>query len=472
MRSYDAVVVGAGPNGLACAVTMARAGRSVLLREANETVGGAARSAELTLPGFVHDPFSAVHPLGIGSPFFRTLPLAEHGLEWVHPPTPLAHPLDDGSVATLERSIGATAERLGPDADAYASLLRPLAAQWNDLSREILAPLHIPRHPFLLARFGLRAIQPAEGFLKRKFRGRKARALIAGSAAHSGVPLSKPATAAFGLVLTIAGHAVGWPIPRGGSQSIADALAAYLRSLGGEIITGEPVRSLDDLPRARATFLNLTPRQVLRIAGDRLPSRYCRALERYRYGAGVFKLDWALDGPIPWQAVECRRAGTIHLGNTLDEIARSEGESWTGKRSARPFVLLAQPTLFDPTRAPAGKHIAWAYCHIPNGSAWDMTEEIEAQVERFAPGFRERILARHAMGPAELERRDANLVGGDVNGGAPLLSQLFTRPALRLNPYSTPLPGLYLCSASTPPGGGVHGMCGFHAAQAALKDGC
>ncbi|MBW3571801.1 MAG: NAD(P)/FAD-dependent oxidoreductase [Gemmatimonadetes bacterium] len=470
MTAYDAVVVGAGPNGLAAAIEMARAGRSVLVREANETVGGAARSAELTLPGFVHDPFSGVYPLAVGSPFLRALPLHEHGLEWVHPPAPLAHPFDDGTAALLERSYAATAATLGPDGDAYRRLLEPFSTRWDALARDILGPPGIPRHPLLLARFGLRAIRSVRGLTNGVFSGPRARALLAGSAAHAALSHRAPATASFGLVLNAAGHAVGWPFPRGGAGRLTEAMASLLRSLGGEIETGAPVRSLDELPRARATFLDLTPRQVLRVAGDRLPGRYRRALERFRYGPGAFKVDWALDGPIPWTAAECARAGTVHLGGTMEEIADAEEHVWGGGHAERPFVLVAQPTLADPSRAPAGRHTAWAYCHVPNGSAEDMTARIEAQVERFAPGFRDRVLARSVMDPARLERCDANLVGGDINGGAASLGQLFLRPVRSLKPYTTPVPGLYLCSASTPPGGGVHGMCGYHAARAALAD--
>ena len=471
MSGRDAVVVGAGPNGLAAAITMAQAGRKVLVIEANEEVGGAARSAELTLPGFVHDPFSAIHPLAVGSPFFRTLPLGEHGLEWIYPPAPLAHPFDDGTVVLLERSIEQTGEALGRDGRAYRKLLEPFAREWNQLAGDVLGPVHLPKHPVLLARFGLRAIRSAEGLIGSAFDGRRAAALFAGSAAHSGLPLDWAATASFGLVLHAAGHAVGWPFPRGGSGNISDALAAYLRSLGGEIVTDSPVRSLDEIPASRAVFLNLTPRQILRVAGDRLTSRYRKALRRFRYGAGVFKVDWALSAPIPWRAQECARAATVHLGGTQEEIVASERRPARGEHADRPFVLLAQPSLFDPSRAPEGQHTVWAYCHVPNGSSLDMTARIEAQVERFAPGFRDLILARSAMGPEELERRDENLVGGDVNGGAANLGQLFFRPTLQLNPYSTPVKGLFVCSASTPPGGAVHGMCGYRAAQAALAAG-
>lgn len=468
-RAYDAVVVGSGPNGLSAAVTLAREGRSVLVLEANETIGGCARSAALTLPGFVHDLGSAVHPLAAGSPFFRTLPLEDYGLAWVQPPAPLAHPFDDGTAALLERSIAATCETLGPDGAAYDKLMSPLARDWHKLEEELLRPLRLPHHPIALARFGLRAFRSARGLAESAFKGERARGLFAGLAAHSTLPLDFTATAAFGLVLAVTGHQIGWPIPRGGAQKITDALAAHLRSLGGEIVTGVRVESVDELPKARAILCDVTPRQLLRMAGARLPASYRRRLERYRYGLAAFKMDWALDGPVPWQAGECMRAATVHLGGTLEEIAASEETAWRGGHADRPFVLLSQPSLFDETRAPAGKHTVWAYCHVPNGSAFDMTERIEAQIERFAPGFRARVIARNVMSPAELERKNANLVGGDINGGAQDIRQLFTRPTVRL--YSTPAEGLYICSSSTPPGGGVHGLCGHFAARRALRDG-
>jgi phytoene dehydrogenase-like protein len=470
MNDHDAVVIGTGPNGLAAAIELARAGHSVLVREAADTIGGGLRSGELTLPGFVHDVCSAIHPMAAASPFFRTVPLGAHGLEWIEPPVPLAHPLDGGEAAVLRRSVEETAEPLGPDAEAYARVFRPLVANWPRLEEALLGPLvRIPRHPFALARFGLGAIWPATRFARRSFDGEPARALFAGLAAHSILSLDKVASASFGLVLGLTGHAVGWPLPRGGSQAIADALASYLRSLGGEIVTGAPVESLEEVRGARIVLCDVTPRQLLRLAGDRLGGRYRRALEHYRYGPGVFKLDWALSGPIPWAAAKCAEASTVHLGGTLDEIAASERAPGRGETSERPFVLLAQPTMFDPSRAPEGRHTAWAYCHVPNGSTVDMTEAIEQQVERFAPGFGERVLARNVMGPADLERRNANLVGGDIAGGSNELRQLIGRPALRPVPYSTPLDGVYLCSASTPPGGGVHGMCGYLAARAALR---
>lgn len=467
--SYDAVVVGSGPNGLAAAIALAQAGRSVVVFEAAESIGGGTCSAALTLPGFVHDVCSAVHPLAVASPFFTGLPLGEHGLSWLEPPASLAHPLDGGRAIVVERSVERTAGQLGHDGPAYRRFMNPLVADWDELRKMLLGPLGLPRHPFKLARFGLHAFRSSCRLAQSLFTEAPARALIAGMAAHSLLPLERPVSAAFALVLGITAHAVGWPVPRGGSQRIADSLASCLRSLGGEVLTGFTVTSLDQLPPARAILCDLTPRQLLRVAGARLTAKFRAKLERYRYGPGVYKMDWAVDGPIPWTAPECRRAATVHLGGTLEEIAASERAVWEGDHVERPFVLLAQPSLFDPTRAPSGKHTVWAYCHVPNGSTFDMSARIENQIERFAPGFRDLVLARNALTPAELERHNPNLVGGDIGGGANNLSQLFTRPTFRL--YRTSSPGLYICSSSTPPGGGVHGMCGYFAAQAALKDG-
>lgn len=469
MPQYDAIIVGAGPNGLAAAITLAKAGRSVLVLEANDTLGGGARSMDLTLPGYIHDVGSAVHPFGVASPFLRSLPLAEHGLEWVHPPVPLAHPFDDGTAVVLERSLAATSMALGSDGAAYRLLLGPIVQHWDGIASSILGPLRPPRHPLALAQFGVRALWPATVLGRTLFRETPAPALLAGLSAHACMPLEQAPTAAVGLVLAALGHVVGWPFPRGGAGRITDAMASYLRSLGGTIITGTRVRSLDDLPTARAVLCDVTPRQLLVLADTRLPAAYKRALRRYQYGPGVFKVDWALDGPIPWTAPLCATAGTLHLGGTLAEIAASERAPWRNEHSERPYVLLAQPSLFDGSRAPAGKHTAWAYCHVPRGSTTDMTATIEAQVERFAPGFTDRILARAAMGPAALEAGNANLIGGDITGGIASLRQLFTRPTLSLSPYATPAPGLFICSSSTPPGAGVHGMCGFNAAQAALR---
>lgn len=463
----DVIVIGSGPNGLSAAIVLAQAGCAVTVLEAERQIGGGARSAELTLPGFSHDVCSAVYPLGIGSPFFRTLPLEQDGLRWIQPEIPLAHPMDDGSAVVLRRSLSDTAGALGPDSERYRDLMTPLVENWEALSRDLLGPLRWPSHPLSLAAFGMHALRSATGLARGAFRTAAARALFAGLAAHSMLALDKPATAAFGLVLGASGHAVGWPVAAGGAQRIADALAAQLRSLTGAIVTGCRVESLGSLPAARAMLCDVTPRQLLRMAGDRLPARYRRKLVRYRYGPGVFKVDWALSAPIPWQNKECGRAGTVHLGGTIEEIAESERACHRSQTPRRPFVLLAQPSLFDPSRAPAGAHTAWAYCHVPNASTADMLESIEAQVERFAPGFRKVVLARSTRSPAQLEVHNANLVGGDINGGLQDFRQMFTRPTAKT--YATPVDGLYLCSSSTPPGGGVHGMCGYFAAKLALK---
>ena len=451
----SAVVIGSGPNGLAAAIELARAGCRVLVHEAASQIGGGMRSAGLTLPGFLHDVCSAVHPLAAASPCFERYPLGRHGLHWIHPEAPLAHPFDDGSAVVLERSLEATCAQLGPDGEAWRRLFEPLAANWSRLRLDVLAPAGLPRSPFLMARFGLQAIRPARALAESLFRGPRARALFAGLAAHSFLPLEARPSAAFGLVLGALAHTVGWPIPRGGSGRLAGALAAYLGELGGEIRTDSPVA---ELPAAPIVMCDVGPRGLLALARGRFPESFRRALERYRYGPGAFKMDWALAGSIPWRSPACRRAATVHLGGPLEEIA-----AWEAGHTGRPFVLLAQPSLFDPARAPAGRHTAWAYCHVPNGSSADMAGPIEAQIERFAPGFRALILARHALDPAALERHNPNLVGGDINGGSADLWQLFLRPTLR--GYRTPLEGVYLCSASTPPGGGIHGMCGYHAVR-------
>ena len=477
MTDYDAIIVGSGPNGLAAAITLVRQGLRVLLLEAKETIGGGTRTAGLTLPGFRHDVCSAIHPLGVGSPFFQSLPLAEYGLTWIQPDLPVAHPLGDGTATAAgsaqavfaHQSLDCTIEQLGRDGKAYGRLLRPLIANWDKIAHEFLGPLRPPRHPLAMAQFGLRALLPAVSEAKLLFRTEAARALFMGMAAHAIMPLEWPATAAFGLMLGTLAHVVGWPLPRGGSQSIADALAAYFTDLGGEIVTGHTVNSLVELPSAKAVLLDVTPRQVLQIAGEQLPVGYRRQLGWYRYGAGVFKMDWALSEPIPWLAEPCRRAGTVHVGWSLAEIAHSERMIWRGKHVERPFVLVTQPSLFDDSRAPQGQHTGWAYCHVPHGSTVDMTDAIEKQIERFAPGFRDIILARYTMNTQDYQGYNANYIGGDINGGVQDIWQQFTRPVPRLNPYTTPLSNLFICSSSTPPGGGVHGMCGYHAAQTVLK---
>jgi phytoene dehydrogenase-like protein len=466
----DAIVVGAGPNGLAAAITLARAGRSVRVYEAAATAGGGTRTAELTLPGFRHDVCSTIMSLTSVSPFFQGLDLAARGVELIHPDAPIAHPLDGGRAAVLERSVTATADALGgSDGRAWRRLFGPLVRDSAKLGPEILQPVvHLPRHPLALARFGLPALRSASGLAQRRFGGETARALFAGVSAHSMLRLDRPLSASFGLVLATYAHAVGWPMVRGGSSAIADALVAELESLGGEVVTGRHVASFAELHAARSVLLDVTPRQLIAIAGDRLSPRIRRRAERFRYGSGVFKLDWALDGPVPWTAEGPRRAATVHLGGTLDEIASSEADVAAGRHPDRPYVLFVQYAPWDPSRAPAGKTTAWAYCHVPAGSSVDMTARIEAQVERFAPGFRDRILARASHGPAAMEAYDENYVGGDINGGIQDIRQLLFRPWPALDPYRLGS-GLYLCSSSTPPGGGVHGMSGMLAAQSALR---
>ena len=462
---YDVVVVGSGPNGLAAAITIARAGHSVLVLEGKDSIGGSTRSAELTLPGFLHDVCSAVHPLGISSPFFSSLPLADYGLQWIQPAVPLAHPLDDGSAVIVERSVEATAANLGVDQNAYVELMQPFVSRWQEVLPLLLGPRVALTHPITAARFGWYGMQSASR-LARRFRGERARAVFAGCAAHSMLPLNRLPSGAFGLLLGLTGHAAGWPIAAGGSQTIANALGSYLKALGGEIATGTLVRSYRELPRARAYLFDVTPKQLLSIAGDRLSKTFQGKLASYRYGPGVCKVDWALSRPIPWTAKECLRAGTVHIGGTLEEIETSERAPWLGEHAERPFVLLAQPTLFDPSRAPAGRHIAWGYCHVPNGSTFDMGERIENQIERFAPGFRELIVKRRVAVAASLEQENPNLVGGDIGGGAANLGQFFFRPTRRL--YATSDKSIFLCSSSTPPGAGVHGLCGYRAARAVL----
>ena len=466
-QSTRACVVGAGPNGLAAAVTLAQRGVRIDVFEAQPQAGGAARTLELTLPGFLHDFGSAVHPLAAGSPFFTSLPLRAHGLEWIHPPAPLAHPFDDGTAITLERDLRDAESVLGADGKRWRRLMQPFVERWSVLSAEILRPLHLlTPHPFLLARFGLTAF-PSAKTLAHLFRSERTKALFAGLAAHSFLSLDEPLSAAFGVVLGAAAHAVGWPIPRGGAQSITDALCRHLASFGGTVKTSARIEALSALQDYDAILCDVTPHQLLRIARNRFPPRFARRLAQYRYGPGVFKVDYALHHAIPWKAADCTRAATVHLGGNFQEIAASEHDTRHGRHSERPFVLLAQPSLFDPTRATAGKHIAWAYCHVPNSSTVDMLEALESQIERFAPGFRDCILARRVFSPAALEEMDSNLIGGDISGGAMDLRQFFFRPTWRH--YATPLRNVYICSSSTPPGGGVHGMCGYHAATLAAS---
>ncbi len=468
-EDFDAIVVGSGPNGLAAAITMQREGLNVLLVEARPTVGGGLRTAELTLPGFRHDICSTIHSLGVMSPFFSTLPLAEHGLEYAFPEIAAAHPLDNGTAGVLKGSVSETAALLGEDGDTYRRIMAPLVRDWPLIAGNILSPLKFPGHPLAMAKFGLTALRPATHLAKR-FKTREAKSLWAGIAAHSIQPLSNIATSAFGLVLAASAHIRGWPASKGGSQSMANALLSYFTSLGGRFRPDFEVGSLSQLPSSKAILFDLTPRQMQRIAGERFSGFYNRQLAGYRYGVGIFKVDWALDGPIPFINEDCRKAGTVHLGNSFEEIAAYEKAIWSNDLSHKPFVLMVQQSVFDRTRAPEGKHTVWGYCHVPHGSTTDMTPAIEAQVERFAPGFSKLILARHTMNTAQLEAYNPNLVGGDINGGVIDITQLYTRPALRFSPYRTSAKGLYICSSSTPPGGGVHGMCGYHAARRALKD--
>lgn len=469
--AYDAVVVGSGPNGLAAAITLAEAGRSVLVLEGAEQVGGGMRSEELTLPGFVHDPCSTVHPLAVASRFLSGLPLTRLGVELVYPPAPLAHPFDDGTAAVLWQDLEATAGTLGArDGRRWRQLFGPMLEDAEALVETFLGPPAVPRRNLLaLARFGLPALLPAATTARLLFSGEKARGLFAGLAAHSIQALTRPPTSAFGLILALLGHRFGWPVVRGGSQALADGMTAYLRELGGDVVTGQWVTSLADLPSFRVTLLDVTPRQLVALAGDRLPSRYRSRLQRYRYGPGVFKIDYALDGPVPWAAAECAQAATVHLGARLDEVVASEADAVSGRHSPRPYVLAVQASLFDDRRAPEGQHTLWAYCHVPHASTVDMTGAIEAQLERFAPGFRDRVLHRSVMNSAAMQAHNPNYIGGDIGAGVQDLFQLFTRPTARWPPYATPIEGLYLCSASTPPGAGVHGMCGVGAAQAALR---
>jgi phytoene dehydrogenase-like protein len=460
--------VGSGPNGLAAAAVLAREGRSVLVLEQHTDVGGGTQTRQLTLPGFHHDVCSAVHPMGVLSPLFRSLPLHEHGLEWIHPRASVAHPFSDGTAAILERSFDGTGASIGPDAKAWCRLIEPFLGHPRHLFEDVLGPLRLPRQPIVMARFGVLGLQSAVRLARKRFIGERAQALLAGCAAHSVLPLDKAPSAAVGLLFAISAHIEDWPVARGGSQAISRALESYLRSLDGRVETGRRVESMTDIPDSRAVLFDLSPSAVARIAGEALPLGYRRRLSRFHYGPGAFKMDWALAGPIPWRAQECLHASTVHVGDGMREIALSEADAWHGRITERPFLIVAQQSQFDDSRAPAGQHTGYAYCHVPSGSPVDMTERIEAQIERFAPGFRDIVLARHVTTPLDFERQNPNYVGGAITGGAADLSQLFTRPVFRLNPYTTPNPRLYMCSASTPPGGGVHGMCGYYAARAAL----
>lgn len=469
MSQYDAIVIGSGPNGLSAAVELQRHGAKVLVLEAADSIGGGTRTTELTLPGYLHDFCSAVHPMGVLSPFFRELPLERYGLQWIHPPASVAHPLENEPAVLLTKSVAETARQLGADARAWERMVRPFLENPHGLLQDILGPLAIPRHPFLLARFGLQAICSAKGLANMLFKEQRAKALFAGCAGHSILPLEMPLSAAVGLIFAIAGHVTDWPVAAGGSANISKALAAYLTDLGGEIRTSMHIKKANELPEARVFLFDTDPKQLASIAEPLLPARYVRRLQNYRYGPGVFKIDWALSDPIPWSDPRCLQASTVHIGGTLAEIAASEDAAWHGSHLDSPFLILCQQSQFDPSRAPAGKHTGYAYCHVPHGSTVDMTEAIEKQITRFAPGFKEIILQRHTTNTQAFWRYNANYVGGAITGGAADAFQLFTRPVARLSPYATPHPRLFICSASTPPGGGVHGMCGYHAARSALK---
>jgi phytoene dehydrogenase-like protein len=464
--SYDAVVVGSGPNGLAAAVAIAQAGRSVLVVEAGDTIGGGSRSAELTEPGFVHDVCSAIHPLGAASPFFKTLPL---DIDWIHPDLCAAHPLDDGTAVVLSRSISETAASLGPDATRYIRTMGRLVAHAEPTIDGLQRPVFpLPHHPLCVARFALLTARSVATNARALFNDDRGRALLSGTAAHAMVPLHSLPAHGVALLFQLCGHVSGWPLPRGGSQAIPDALAKYLRSIGGGIECGRRVASLRDIPSSRVVLFDLTPRQVIQIAGDELPASYKRRLSRFKYGPGVFKIDYALNGPVPWKAADAGRAGTVHLGGTYEEVAESERLVTHGEHPERPWVIVAQQSAFDDSRAPAGKHTLWVYTHVPAGSTLDRTEAIENQLERFAPGFRDTVIAKRITTPADLERYNANYIGGDIAGGLSNMKQFFTRPIVKLNPYSTPNDRLFMCSSSTPPGAGVHGMCGWNAARTAI----
>lgn len=469
--AYDAVVIGSGPNGLSAAITLAKAKKKVLVIEAHDTVGGGTRTSELTLPGFKHDVCSAIHTVGVLSPFFNSLPLQKYGLDWIFSPVETAHPLDGGKAVLLYRSVEQTAAALNTDQKAYQRLFSPLVKNHHKIIRDLLGPLPIPpKHPIAMTLFGIYAIRSALSLSSHQFESREARALFAGFAGHSIQPLENWSTAGVAITLMMSAHAGGMPMARAGSQKIANSLTAYFTELGGSVLTNLLVESMEQLPKARVYLFDTSPKQLVEICADHLPNSYQRSLQRYRYGPGVFKIDYALDGPIPWQSAACLQAATVHIGGTQDEIAQAEREVWQGKHPQKPYILLTQTSLFDPDRAPKGKHNAWVYCHVPSGSTFDMTERIESQIERFAPGFRGRILARHTFHALDMQAYNPNYIGGDIIGGVQDLRQLYFRPTVSLNPYKTPARGIYLCSASTPPGGAVHGMCGYYAARAALRD--
>lgn len=467
---YDAVVVGSGPNGLSAAVRLAQEGLKVAVLEAKSTIGGGTRTQELTEPGFLHDVCSAVHPTAASSPFLKTLGLEDYGLEYIHPEIPYAHPLDDGEAAVAYKSLEQTITHLGEDGKAYQKVFAEFVQHWEYLSEDIFGTLRIPKHPLLMARFGWYGFFSADLFTSTFFKSDKAKALFAGCAAHSIIPLNKAFTASFGLVLGSSAHAVGWPVAKGGSFAITNSLAKLFKSIGGTIVTDHEVKILDDIPSSKTILFDLTPQQINNIAGDKLPNKYKSGLKEYQYGPGTFKIDWALSEPVPWENEACRKAGTLHIGGTFKEIAASEEAAWSGNYSEKPYVLVSQPSLFDETRAPKDKHTLWAYCHVPNGSTKDMTNIIENQIERFAPGFKDIIISKHTYNSAEMQVYNNNYIGGDINGGAQIAKQLFGRPVLKWDPYKIPAGGMYICSSSTPPGGGVHGMSGFHAAQSVLRN--